>query len=533
MSSNKNMSKLIKSLNQNNNRWSTLRYNGPMFPESYRKLPDSVKVKYNNRTVKLNSRNTNNPFNISEEEAIFLYAQKYESDNFQVTQGKKYKREHIKYDRTFNNNFFEDFQKILGKDHMIQDFSKLDISDILRYLQKNRIKSPKRKNAQKDEEVKIFGYVVINNLAKIPCNYYIQPPAIYLGHGNNVYRGRIKKRIRPEDITINCSRPYPKCFVNGVESSWNQVITDPDSSWLASWNHPITGETAYLRLKRSSDPWVYTEDYNKFEKARELNKNISNIRRKYERDLKSSNPKVRELALAVYFLDKISIRPGGIEDESVGTQGLTTLKASNFSIRNDDVTVKFVGKSSIDYDRTVKFKKSALNVLKELLSNRDLIFPNTTPTILNNYLRSLMDGLTSKVFRTWKASSTLLLELSDYEFDEDDNLEYKKLIFEQSNIYVARELNHKKMTTNMDMVKKIQEKIKKCDKHSLQQVKLLVKKNEYEENLSLNTSKTNYIDPRIIVAWCKSNDVPIKCIISKTLLDRFEWAMDTESNFRW
>jgi DNA topoisomerase-1 len=423
--------------------------------------------------------------------------------------------------------------KILGTDHIIQDFSKLDFSEIIKYLQQKRINSPKRKNVQKDEEFKIFGYVCINNLAKVPCNYYIQPPSIYLGHGNNVYRGCIKKRIQPEDITINCSKPYPKCFVNGVESSWNQVITDPECSWLASWNHPITGETTYLRLKRSSDPWVYVEDYNKFEKARELNKHILSIRQKYERDLKSSDPKLRELALSVYFLDKISIRPGGIEDETVGTQGLTTLKRNNFSIQNGDVTIKFVGKSSIDYVRTVRFKKSALEVLKERISLCDLIFPNTSPTILNNYLRSLMNGLTAKVFRTWKASSTLLLELSEYEFDEDDNLEYKKLIFEQSNIYVARELNHKKMVSNMGMVEKIKKKIRDCDKHSLRQVKLLIKKNEYEENLSLTTSKTNYIDPRIIVAWCKSNDVPIKCIISRKLMERFEWAMDTPSNFQW
>ena len=99
------------------------------------------------------------------------------------------------------------------------------------------------------------------------------------------------------------------------------------------------------------------QDYNTFEKARQINKNILNIRKKYERHLKSSDIKVRELALAVYFLDKISIRPGGIEDEKLGTQGLTTLKSNNIKIKNDKVSINFVGKSSINY-KTVLNRKN-------------------------------------------------------------------------------------------------------------------------------------------------------------------------------
>ena len=35
----------------------------------------------------------------------------------------------------------------------------------------------------------------------------------------------------------------------------------------------------------------------------------------------------------------------------------------------------------------------------------------------------------------------------------------------------------------------------------------------------------NYMDPRISVAWCKRNEVPIEKIFSKTLRDKFNWAM--------
>jgi DNA topoisomerase-1 len=33
------------------------------------------------------------------------------------------------------------------------------------------------------------------------------------------------------------------------------------------------------------------------------------------------------------------------------------------------------------------------------------------------------------------------------------------------------------------------------------------------------------MDPRISVAWCKRNEVPIEKVFSKTLRDKFNWAM--------
>ena len=45
------------------------------------------------------------------------------------------------------------------------------------------------------------------------------------------------------------------------------------------------------------------------------------------------------------------------------------------------------------------------------------------------------------------------------------------------------------------------------------------------KEVSLGTSKINYMDPRITVAWCKRNEVPIEKVFSKTLRDKFNWAM--------
>jgi len=63
--------------------------------------------------------------------------------------------------------------------------------------------------------------------------------------------------------------------------------------------------------------------------------------------------------------------------------------------------------------------------------------------------------------------------------------------------------------------------------------KLNIKKQEKDalKEVSTSTSKVNYIDPRISIAWCKSNNVDIKKIFAKTMRDKFAWAIaEIDSN---
>ena len=47
------------------------------------------------------------------------------------------------------------------------------------------------------------------------------------------------------------------------------------------------------------------------------------------------------------------------------------------------------------------------------------------------------------------------------------------------------------------------------------------------ERYCLHTCLTllSFQDPRISVAWCKRNEVPIEKVFSKTLRDKFNWSM--------
>lgn len=53
------------------------------------------------------------------------------------------------------------------------------------------------------------------------------------------------------------------------------------------------------------------------------------------------------------------------------------------------------------------------------------------------------------------------------------------------------------------------------------------------KQIALSTSKTNYNDPRISVAWCKKNEVRIEKVFTKNLLSKFLWAMYTDMDFEF
>ncbi|ENN71967.1 hypothetical protein YQE_11401, partial [Dendroctonus ponderosae] len=87
-----------------------------------------------------------------------------------------------------------------------------------------------------------------------------------------------------------------------------------------------------------------------------------------------------------------------------------------------------------------------------------------------------------------------------------------------------REAKHGSVKEKMvhDKKKKTLERLKD------QLAKLEIQETDRDENktIALGTSKLNYLDPRISVAWCKKYSVPIEKIYNKTQRDKFRWAID-------
>ncbi|ORZ13576.1 hypothetical protein BCR42DRAFT_330683 [Absidia repens] len=72
-------------------------------------------------------------------------------------------------------------------------------------------------------------------------------------------------------------------------------------------------------------------------------------------------------------------------------------------------------------------------------------------------------------------------------------------------------------------VEKLLAKIEKLDER-INATKIQATDKEENKEISLGTSKMNYIDPRIIVAWCRTYEVPMEKVYSKTLVEKFRWA---------
>lgn len=62
---------------------------------------------------------------------------------------------------------------------------------------------------------------------------------------------------------------------------------------------------------------------------------------------------------------------------------------------------------------------------------------------------------------------------------------------------------------------------------------LAIKNKEENKQVALGTSKINYMDPRITIAWCKKKEVPIERVFPTTLRKKFAWAMGEDPNYQF
>lgn len=75
-------------------------------------------------------------------------------------------------------------------------------------------------------------------------------------------------------------------------------------SWLACWSENIQGQTKYVMLNAASR-LKGEKDWQKYEVARRLYKHVDKIRATYREDWKSKEMRIRQRAVALYFIDKV------------------------------------------------------------------------------------------------------------------------------------------------------------------------------------------------------------------------------------
>ena len=61
----------------------------------------------------------------------------------------------------------------------------------------------KKKNEALVEE---YGYAIVDGHKQRVGNFRIEPPSLFRGRGEHPKMGKLKRRVFPEDIVINCSK---------------------------------------------------------------------------------------------------------------------------------------------------------------------------------------------------------------------------------------------------------------------------------------------------------------------------------------
>ena len=107
------------------------------------------------------------------------------------------------------------------------------------------------------------------------------------------------------------------------------------------------------------------KDWQKYETARRLKKCVDKIRNQYWEDWKSKEMKVRQRAVALYFIDKLALRAGNEkeEGETADTVGCCSLHVEHINLHPEldgqeyVVEFDFLGKDSIRYYNKVPVEK--------------------------------------------------------------------------------------------------------------------------------------------------------------------------------
>eukprot|EP00095_Tigriopus_kingsejongensis_P004567 maker-scaffold462_size163801-snap-gene-0.41 protein:Tk04567 transcript:maker-scaffold462_size163801-snap-gene-0.41-mRNA-1 annotation:"topoisomerase 1b" len=541
-------------------KWQFLEHKGPLFAPDYEPLPSHVHFYYEGKRMRL-SQDT--------EEVATFYGRMLDHD---------YTTKEV-----FNRNYMKDWRKVMNEKEkeIIRDISKCDFKEIGVHFKKvseerkGRSKDDRKAEKERNEAIqKEYGFCTIDGHVEKIGNFRIEPPSLFRGRGEHPKQGMLKKRVSPEDVIINCSKnsdiPKPP-----EGRKWKKVQHDNTVTWLACWTENIQNQIKYVMLNPSSK-LKGEKDMAKYEKARELKKLIHKIRDDYTADFKSKEMRVRQRSVALYFIDKLALRAGNEKDEDqADTVGCCSLRVEHITLHPEKdgqeyvVEFDFLGKDSIRYNNCVPVEKRVFKNVQLFMENKkagDDLFDRLNTSILNEYLNTLMPGLTAKVFRTYNASITLQEQLNQLT-EEDDNVPAKMLSYNRANRAVAVLCNHQravpktheKSMTNLqtkiegkkDAVNKAEkefkaakkshknggsatskinmDKKKKALERLMEQLnKLETQAVDKEENksIALGTSKLNYLDPRISVAWCKKFDVPIEKVYNKTQREKFRWAIE-------
>ena len=549
-------------------KWNKLEHNGILFPPDFE--TKNIRIKIKGEKIDLN---------LDQEEMVYQWAKKKDTPYVQ--------------DKVFQKNFLTDFAKTFGK-----KYSKLELSDVdfknafdlvdkekdakeLLTKEEKKALAVKRKELREEMKAK-FGKGMMDNKEVEIANYMAEPPGIFIGRGEHPLRGKWKPKISAKDVTLNLGKE-----AKIPPGDWGKIVHDKESMWMASWTDILTQKRKYVWLADTAGI-KQDRDKAKYDKAKMLAGEIENVKNKIVKDMQSKVPKVRRISTVCWLIYRTAMRVGDEKDpDEADTVGATTLRKEHVELTPDAIKFDFLGKDSVRWQETVPAvgnDKQFHENLKELTAKikpSDEIFGNLTSRDVNEYYKTVVNGLTAKVFRTYSASTVVSKYLNENGDIKNGSPMEKLYHAKLANLEAAIMCNHKRTipktfeqtlqkkrdtlktaekatpwTKNEETLKKAEsvkaktEAQEKKRKERISKIKQMIKKSKIKQkerveklklqldltektrDYNLGTSLRNYIDPRIFKSWTDEVSADWEKLYTSALQKKFLWVKSENESWQ-
>ena len=514
-------------------KWKTLQHNGIAFPPPFESKGIFIKIK----GEKVN-------LNLEQEEMVYQWAKKKETP-------------YVK-DEVFCKNFLSDFVKVLPPKFKNISLSDIDFSrayeivdkekDARLLIGKEEKKALAKQRKEMREQMKAkYGKAIMDSKEVEVANWMAEPPGLFLGRGAHPLRGRWKPRITEKDVTLNLGKEakIPK-------GGWEKIIHESDFMWLASWEDYLTNKRKYVWLSDTSD-LKQERDKMKYEKAIKLADHIEKVKEKIVNEMSNRDQKKRRIATVCYLIYRTAMRVGDEKDpDEADTVGATTLRVEHVKLKPNAIEFDFLGKDCVRWQETIpvdgqdKVLYENLKKLTEKKKQEELIFDGITSRHVNEFLGSIVKGLTAKVFRTYLATIVVKNYLKRVENLNGKSENVKIYHAKLANLEAAITCNHKRtipknfeesLQKKRESLKKLKVAVPKTEKQRErlklreEKLKLTIELAEKTRDYNLGTSLRNYIDPRVFKAWTDQVGLEWEKLYTSALQKKFQWV--TKENVDW
>jgi DNA topoisomerase-1 len=549
-------------------KWKKLEHNGILFP------PD-----FETKKIKITIKGENVDLDINQEEMVYQWAKKKDTPYVQ--------------DKVFQKNFLADFANTFGSKYKKLELEDVDFKNAFKVVDKEKdakellTKEEKKALAAKRKELREemkekFGKGKMDGNEVEIANYMAEPPGIFIGRGEHPLRGKWKPKVTSKDVTLNLGKEakVPK-------GDWGKIVHDQDSMWMASWTDYLTQKRKYVWLADTAGI-KQDRDKAKYDKAKKLAQEIETVKTKIVKDMESKDAKIRRISTVCWLIYRTAMRVGDEKDpDEADTVGATTLRKEHVELTSDAIKFDFLGKDSVRWQETVpavgndKQFHANLKELTAKIKPTDEIFGNLTSRDVNEYYKTVVNGLTAKVFRTFSASTVVSKYLNENGDVKTKSAMEKLYHAKLANLEAAIMCNHKRTIPktfeqslqkkrdtlkvaqkatpwkkNEETLKKVESTKTKTDaqekkrKERITKIKQMIKKSKTKQkerveklqlqldltektrDYNLGTSLRNYIDPRIFKSWTDEVSADWEKLYTSALQKKFLWVKSENESWK-